>query len=189
MNKQIAKQVLLSNANACYNAVKENGWQSEMLKESIDNIVDVIESDHPKVKLPREAGEDLEEWLKTDNIDDILEDLVCIYDSDHEAVRDWWDSTLGATYLIADTARYGWEAEPEELFYVLGPESWENRNAVHDRQCNGELDTGIHFSDEGPSPLETPDEEYSFTRAEMKKYHLDSDIFTLVPVEDSHGEA
>lgn len=121
MNKQTAKQALMSNANACYNAVKENGWQSEMLKESIDNIVDEIEPDHPKVKLPREVGEELEDWLATDNIDDILDDLVCVYDVYHEAVRDWWDSTLGATYLIADMARYGWEAKNEILYNVKVP--------------------------------------------------------------------
>ena len=179
MNKQIAKQVLLSNANACYNAVKENGWQSEMLKESIDNIVDEIEPDHPKVKMPSEVGEDLEDWLAVDNVDDILHDLTSDltppHDDGHEAVHRWWNSTLGATYLIADMARYGWEPEPEERFYVEAPENWNAAVGQEYRwvsMCDGEFN------------LTVKGQSQTFTRAQIKEYRLDSDIFTLVPVED-----
>ena len=90
-------------------------------KSAINSAFDNLTVDHPKVVLPREVGEELEDWLATDNIDDILDDLVCVYDVHHEAVRDWWVSTLGATYLIADMARYGWEADKESLYKVKVP--------------------------------------------------------------------
>ena len=136
------------------------------------DIIDAID-DRPKVKLPREVGEELEDWLKTDNIDYILDDILCVYDGDHEVVRNWWCSMLGATYLIADMARYGWEAEPEELFYVEAPENW---------------GTGLTFTwvtmKYGRFDLTNKEDAKTFTRAELKQYHLDSDIFTLVPLED-----
>ena len=84
------------------------------------DIIDAID-DRPKVKLPREVGEELEDWLKTDNIDYILDDILCVYEGDHGVVRNWWCSMLGATYLIADAARYGWEAEKEALYNVKVP--------------------------------------------------------------------
>ena len=199
MNKEDVRQNMLDIVGDIYHADSAdyvgNGFDNfdghtwNETKDAINKAFDNIIIDHPKVKLPREVGEELDEYKRgfEHDIDvlDLLADVGMglsellktnkwIYDSDG-------DRSDHANRLI-DAYRYGWEAEPEELFYVLGPESWENRNAVHDRQCNGELDTGIHFSDEGPSPLETPDEEYAFTRAELKKYHLDSDIFTLVPV-------
>lgn len=139
-------------------------------------IIDALEPDHPKVKLPREVGEELEDWLKTDNIDVILEDLVSFKDSYHQAVRDWWNSTLDATYLIADIARYGWEAEPEAKWYVQTPkEWWEDKNKP---EYVGLDSMGIS---EG---LKCKEYAAQFTRAEIKQYHLDSDIFTLVPVEE-----
>lgn len=159
-------------------------------RDQAHQIIDQIELVHQKVKLPREVGEAWIEYVGSrptgrgiDNLDMALVFLVR-EECPNDNVQSWYTVTPGAIAILADAYRYGWEAEPEERFYVFGPESWENRNAMHDRQCNGELDTGIHFSDEGPSPLETPDEEYAFTRAELKKYHLDSDIFTLVPVGD-----
>jgi hypothetical protein len=185
MNKEEAIDALVSNTTAFWNAVVINGWQQEMLNEQIKRIVDQIEPDHPKVKMPSEVGEDLEDWLAVDDIDDVLDDLACVYDGDHQAVRDWWDSTLGATYLIADMARYGWEPEPEERFYVLGPKSWGYEHAWASIR-NGHMSWDSykeHGKDLGFQYAQ------AFTRAELKKYHLDNDIFTLVPVEDSHGEA
>lgn len=153
-----------------------------------------IQRKHEAIELPKEVGEELDKFKKTNggllefvskagNCHNCYSDLT---NTNHFAVGDYTNTEQDNESIgkLVDAWRYGWEAESEELFYVLGPESWENRNAVHDRQCNGELDTGIHFSDEGPSPLETPDEEYAFTRTELKQYQLDSDIFALVPVEE-----
>lgn len=81
-----------------------------------------------KVKLPREVGEGLEDWLAVDDVDGILHDLtsdlISPQDDGHGAVHRWWNSTLSATYLIADMARYGWDAEPEakeKKYYVKVP--------------------------------------------------------------------
>jgi hypothetical protein len=143
------------------------------------DIIDAID-DLPKVKLPREVGEELEDWLKTDNIDDILENLVCIYDIDHDAVRDWWDSTLGATYLIADMARYGWEAEPEAKWYVKAPKEWCPEFTFWICKDGSKVYPTLQEYMDYPAF----NQQFQFTRAELKKYHFDSDIFTLVPVEE-----
>jgi hypothetical protein len=137
------------------------------------NVVTLTEEQ--KVKLPREVGEYLEDWLKANSIDTIITDLV-YYEGDHMAVRDWWDLTPDATYLIADMARYGWEAEPEAKWYVKTPEAWESEDGDFGwlyKSIYGGVDTTSHGDGE---------ENEQFTRAEIKQYHLDSDIFTLVPV-------
>lgn len=185
MNKEDVRQKMLDIVGDMFNAdsnkitigmphvFEGHTWQEA--KDTINTAFDRLTVDHPKVKIPQEVGEELEDWLKTDNIDDILENLVCIYDIDHDAVRDWWESTIGATYLIADMARYGWEAEPEAKWYVKAPESWKadgrGQDWLYKPSCGG-VDTCIH----------TGESDEQFTRAELKKYHLDSDIFTLVPV-------
>ena len=182
MNKQIAKQVLLSNANACYNAVKENGWQSEMLKESIDNIVDAIEPEHQKVKLPREVGEELDEYKRGFEHDIDVLDLLADVGSLSELMKtNKWlydsdgDRSDHANRLI-DAYRYGWEAEPEAKWYVQTPkEWWEDKNKPE----YVDLDS-MGISD----GLKCKEYAAQFTRAELKKYHFDSDIFTLVPVEE-----
>lgn len=167
MNKEEAKKQIDADG-ASINGVKL--ITTRRAKEIIDAI-----DDHPKVKLPREVGEDLEDWLAVDNVDDILNDLVCDYEGDHQVVRDWWDSTLGATYLIADMARYGWEAEPEAKWYVQTPKEWWAQPDAPEYMSLDQL--GV-VSGIGIKKLTD-----KFTRAELKKYRLDSDIFTLVPVE------
>ena len=185
MNKEEAKKQIDAD-DASINGVKL--ITTCRAKEIIDAI-----DDHQKVKLPREVGKEFDTWIANnqDGYGGRISDLCgSLWDEIQElsATTTFANESEEKYFKVIDAYRYGWEAEPEELFYVLGPESWENRNAVHDRQCNGELDTGIHFSDEGPSPLETPDEEYAFTRTELKQYHLDSEIFTLVPVEVTDDE-
>ena len=74
-----------------------------------------------------------------------------------------------------DSGRYGWEAEPEAKLYVQTPKEWWEDSAIpewmHFDTCRG-VCSG--FSKLGRT---------AFTRAELKQYNLDSDIFTLVPVE------
>lgn len=183
MNKQIAKQALLSNANSCYNAVKENGWQSEMLKKSIDNIVDAIASDHPKAKLPREVGEELDEYKRGFEHDiDILDLLADVDMSSSELLKtNKWiydsdgDRSVHANRLI-DAYRYGWEVEPEAKWYVQTPKEWWEEPDIQEWMHLDKL-CGVCSGFAKQSRT-------AFTRAELKKYHLDSDIFTLVPVED-----
>lgn len=181
MNKQIAKQALMSNANACYNAVKENGWQSEMLKESIDNIVDAIESDHPKVKLPREVGEELDTWIANnqDGYGGRISDLCgSLWDQIQElsATATFANKSEENYFKVIDAYRYGWEAEPEAKWYVQTPkEWWEDKNKPE----YVDLDS-MGISD----GLKCKEYAAQFTRAELKHYHFDSDIFTIVQVED-----
>lgn len=114
-------------------------------------------TEEQKVKLPREVGEDLEDWLKADSIDSIITNLVWLTD-DHMAVRDWWESTLGATYLIADMARYGWEAEKETLYNVKVPHT---KYVWYYKSLNEDL---LTISDKGLCS--------EFTESEIEHYGL-----------------
>lgn len=176
MNKEEAKKQIDEVINRL--EWRHGGWTDSVKNDrtTAHAIIDKIESDHSKVKLPREVGEELEDWLKTDSVDTIIADLVCVSEGDPQDVRDWWNSILDATYFIADMARYGWEAEPEAKWYVQTPkEWWEDKNNPE----YFDLDS-MGISD----GLKCKEYAAQFTRAELKKYHFDSDIFVLVPVED-----
>lgn len=148
------------------------------------HVVTLVEEQ--KVKLPREVGEELDEYKRgfehdinvldllvdVDNLSELLKTNKWLYDSDGYRSEH-------ANRLI-DAYRYGWEAEPEELFYVKAPENWVGDGLSHFiYMCKSYTDVGI---DRTNAYKNNP---YAkFTRAELKLYHLDSDIFTLVPVEE-----
>lgn len=143
-------------------------------------IIDKIEPDHPKVKLPREVGEELEDYQDEDI--DLLDYLHDVIDSKElRATRVWMlgdcEQLIG---ILADAYRYGWTAEPEAKWYVKTPDSWngpacEYPWVVIDRTGEG-LDRASKRNN---------DPRYRFTRTELEKYGLDSPIFTLVPAEDN----
>jgi hypothetical protein len=151
-------------------------------------IIDDLTIDHPKVKLPREVGEEFDKtvsYLKTEETDIDAFDYVAgiLYDGDewenHPNLSDWYNRTANAALILADAYRYGWEAEPEELFYVEAPENWDHRWAW--KIAGSSFKGYVRWKDE--SELNKARYE-QFTRAELKQYHLDSGIFTLVPVEN-----
>ncbi|WP_179395029.1 DUF1642 domain-containing protein [Lacticaseibacillus absianus] len=141
-------------------------------------------TEEQKVKLPREVGEELDEYKRgfEHDIDvlDLLADVDMslsellktnkwIYDSDG-------DRSDHANRII-DAYRYGWEDEPEAKWYVQTPkEWWEDKNKP---ECFDLDSMGISDG------LKCKEYAAQFTRAELKKYHFDSDIFTLVPVGES----
>jgi len=190
MNEEDVRQKMLDIVGDIYHADSadyiNNGFDNfdghtwYEAKDTINKAFDGIEPDHPKVKLPRKVGEDLEDWLAIDNVDDILNDLVCGYEDDHQVVRDWWDSTLGATYLIADMARYDWEAESEAKWYVKAPKEWCPEFTFWMCKDGSKVYPTLQEYMDYPAF----NQQFQFTRTELKKYHLDSDIFTLVSVED-----
>ena len=147
-------------------------------------IIDAID-DHPKVKLPREVGKELDavvaHWkpeYATRTLTHILLNLEYGHDRTyHQNLSDWYDKEDNAAAILADAYRYGWEAEPEAKWYVKAPESWKadggGRNWLY-KPSQGGIDMCGH----------TGESDEQFTRAELKQYHFDSDIFTLVPVEE-----
>lgn len=83
-----------------------------------------------------------------------------------------------AAIEMLEAYRYGWEAEPEAKWYVQTPKEWWAQPDAPEYMSLDQL--GV-VSGIGSKKLAD-----KFTRAELKKYHLDSDIFTLVPVEVEH---
>ena len=153
-------------------------------RDQAHQIIDQIELVHQKVKLPRDVGEAWIEYVGSrptgrgiDKLDMALVFLVrenCPDDN----VQSWYTVTPGALAILADAYHYGWEAEPEAKWYVKTPEAWESEDGDFGwlyKSIYGGVDTTSHGDGE---------EDEQFTRAELKQYHLDSDIFTLVPVED-----
>lgn len=146
------------------------------------DIIDAID-DHPKVKLPREVGEAWIEYVGSqptgrgiDNLDMALMFLVR-EECPNDNMQYWYTVTPGAISILSDAYRYGWEAEPEAKWYVKTPESWESEDGDFGwlyKSIYGGVDTTSHGDGE---------EDEQFTRAEIKQYHLDNEIFTLVPVE------
>jgi hypothetical protein len=190
MNKEYVRQKMLDIVGDIYNAkvvehglngyTKFDGHTLDEAKDAINKAFDYLTIDHPKVKLPREVGEELDEYKRgfEHDIDvlDLLADVGMglsellktnkwLYDSDG-------DRSDHANSLI-DAYRYGWEAELEELFYVEAPENW---NAAVGQEYRWVSMHGGEFN------LTVKGQAQTFTRAELKLYHLDSDIFTLVPV-------
>lgn len=76
-----------------------------------------------------------------------------------------------------DAYHYGWEAEPEAKWYVQTPKDWWEQPNAPEYIILDQI--GIVSGIVGKKLA------YKFTRAELKRYHLDSDIFTLVPVENA----
>ena len=149
--------------------------------DKIDAIIDSLTIDHQKVKLPREVGVVVDEyrhyaWAS-------MTDLLYWFHSTStekmpKSVAGWVDNVemTKKQSILADAYRYGWEAEPEAKWYVQAPESWKADGCGVDwlyKPSRGGVDMCTH----------TGESDEQFTRAEIKKYHLDSDIFTLVPVE------
>ena len=145
--------------------------------DKIDAIIDSLTIDNQKVNLPREVGEELDDYQAEDI--DLLDYLHDVIDSEELRVTRVWmlhdrEHRIG---ILADAYRYGWEAEPEAKWYVKTPESWESEDGDFGwlyKSIYGGVDTTSHGDGK---------ESEQFTRAEIKQYHLDSDIFTLVPVE------
>ena len=144
------------------------------------DIIDAID-DHPKVKLPLEVGE---AWIKyvgsrptgrgIDNLDMALVFLVR-EECPNDNVQSWYTVTPGAISILADAYRYGWEAELEAKWNVQTPKEWWRRHDIPEYMSLSQF--GIVS---GISSKKYAD---NFTSAELKKYHFDSDIFTLVQVE------
>ena len=191
MNKEDVRQKMLDIVGDIFHANEAifskpltfDGHTWEEAKDTINKSFDRITVDHPKVKLPREVGEELDEYKRgfehdidvlyllvdVDNLSELLKTNKWLYDSDGYRSEH-------ANRLI-DAYRYGWEAEPEAKWYVKTPESWESEDGDFGwlyKSIYGGVDTTSHIDGE---------ESDQFTRAEIKQYHLDSDIFTLVPVE------
>lgn len=147
-------------------------------KDMINKAFDGLEPDHPKVKLPREVGEELDQFAA--RYVDVLQFVYHLYAlsaTEFPALVNWMCSAE-RRWVIIDAYRYGWEAEPEAKWYVKTPEAWESEDGDFGwlyKSIYGGVDTTSHGDGE---------ENEQFTRAEIKQYHLDSDIFTLVPVEE-----
>ena len=142
--------------------------------DKIDAIIDSLTVDHQKVKLPQEVGEDLEDYQNEDI--DLLDYLHDVIDSNElRTTRVWMlDDREHRIGILADAYRYGWEDEPEAKWYVKAPKEW--------LDVDMQDWTWVTFS--GGAGFDVTKKQYApaFTRAELKQYHLDSDIFTLVPV-------
>ncbi|KRL42568.1 hypothetical protein [Lacticaseibacillus manihotivorans] len=139
------------------------------------HVVTLVEEQ--KVNLPREVGEELDDYQAEDI--DLLDYLHDVIDSEELRVTRVWmlhdrEHRIG---ILADAYRYGWEAEPEAKWYVKAPESWGFNGYYFCKHINGQV------FPENPNPAAFDSDWTQFTRAELKKYHFDSDIFTLVPVE------
>ena len=70
----------------------------------------------------------------------------------------------------------GWEVEPEAKWYVQTPKEW-----WEDKSKPEYIDLDSMGISDG---LKCKEYAAQFTRDELKKYRLDNDIFTLVPVGD-----
>ena len=184
MEKDSAKlrisQIIKSYFRATH--IENSDYQGELASSDVNNIVDKIELLHQKVKLPREVGEELDEYKRGFEHDiDVLDFLTDIYQSSELQKTNKWlynsdgDRSGHANRLI-DAFRYGWEVEPEAKWYVQTPKEWwedENKPEYVDLDSMG-ISDGLKIKKYASQ----------FTRDELKKYHLDSDIFKLVPVED-----
>ena len=150
-------------------------------KDLINKEFDDLTIDHPKSKLPQKVGEAWIEYVDSrqtgrgiDKLDMALVFLVrenCPDDN----VQSWYTVTPGALAILADAYRYGWEAEPEAKWYVKAPKEWWEKPDIPEWMYlynKRGVCSGFKLS------------RTAFTRAEINNYHFDSDIFTLVPVED-----
>ena len=140
------------------------------------DIIDAID-DHPKVKLPQEVGEELDQFAA--RYVDVLQFVYHLYALSATEFPDLvnWMCSAECRWVIIDAYRYGWEAEPKAKWYVKAPESWKADGCGVDwlyKPSRGGVDMCIH----------TGESDEQFTSADLKQYHLDNDIFTLAPVEE-----
>lgn len=101
MNKKDVVQALM---NAAYNCITDSE-----LRDHFEQIIFGNHFDHPKVKLPREVGEELDDYQAEDI--DLLDYLHDVIDSDELRVTRVWmlhdrEHRIG---ILADAYRYGWE--------------------------------------------------------------------------------
>ena len=196
MNKEDVRQKMLDIVGDIYNADSadyiNNGFDNfdghtwYEANDTINKAFDRLEPDHPKVKLPLEVGEDFDKavaYLKNKyNSEDVFDVLATNLSKQkggdyHSRLNAWYVFADDALTILADAYRYGWKAEPEAKWYVKAPESW--------KADGGWLNWLYKPSRSGVDMCgHTGESDEQFTRAELKHYHLDSDIFTLVPVED-----
>ena len=153
-------------------------------RDQAHQIIDQIEPDHPKVKLPREVGEDFDKavaYLKNKyNSEDVFDVLATNLSKQkggdyHSRLNAWYVCSDDALPILIDAYRYGWEAEPEAKWYVKAPKEWWEKPDIPEWMYlynKRGVCSGFKLS------------RTAFTRAEINNYHFDSDIFTLVPVED-----
>jgi len=173
MNKEEAKKQIDVD-DASINGVKL--ITTRRAKEIIDAI-----DDHPKVKLPREVGEELDTWIANnqDGYVGSISDLCgSLWDQIQElsATATFTNKSEENYFKVIDAYRYGWKAEPESKWYVQTPKEWWAQPDAPEYMSLDQL--GV-VSGIGSKKLAD-----KFTRAELKKYHFDSGIFTLVPVEN-----
>lgn len=99
--------------------------------DKIDAIIDSLTIDHPKVKLPREVGEELDAWKRTnfdENLSGYIQDVDSAMDDVEKVMRwiyrrdDTSEQKRTELYgILADAYRYGWEAEKEAMYNVKVP--------------------------------------------------------------------
>lgn len=162
---------------------RRGGWTDYVknYRTTVHAIIDKIETDHQKVKLPRDVGEELDDWMADNQyrLGAIIGNLILDMMTHEPKLTNAFDFASDSEenfFKIIDACRYGWEAEPEAKWYVKTPEAWESEDGDFGwlyKSIYGGVDTTSHGDGR---------EDEQFTRAEIKLYHLDSDIFTLVPV-------
>ena len=188
MNKEDVRQKMLDIVGDIYHAkfaehglngyTKFDGHTLDEAKYTINKAFDRITIDHQKVKLPREVGEELDQFAAC--YVDVLQfayHLYALSATEFPALVNWMCSAE-RRWVIIDAYRYGWEAEPEAKWYVKVPDSWNGPACEYPWTVKCSDGEGVVRGSEREN-----DPRYQFTRAELKLYHLDSDIFTLVPVE------
>lgn len=174
MNKD-AKQKLSELLDECEFSNWVNKFNAEV---KLLKFIDALEPDHPKVKLPREVGEEFD--LGVALYPGVLQFAYHLYSlsaTEFPSLVNWM-CNAERLWAIIDAYRYGWEAEPEAKWYVQTPESWKaddggGLNWLY-KPSRGGVDVCSH----------TGESDEQFTRAELKYYHFDSGIFTLAPVEE-----
>jgi len=153
---------------------------AKLAKELGGHVVKLTEEQ--KVKLPREVGKWVDACHKDDNAQSLLN-----YNETPYSVDDWADDYENDGInnhfckLLMQAYLYGWEAEPEAKWYVKVPDSWNGPACEYPwavKYSDGDGEGVVRGSERENDPR------YQFTRAELKKYHLDSGIFTLVPVDN-----
>jgi hypothetical protein len=154
--------------------IENSDYQGEIAASDVNNIVDKIEPDHHKVKLPLEVGEEFD--LVATLYQDVLQFAYHLYSLSATEFPELVNCLCSdeGRWAIIDAYRYGWEAEPEAKWYVQTPKEW-----WEDKSEPEYVDLDSMGISDG---LKCKEYAAQFTRDELKKYRLDNDIFTLVPV-------
>ena len=144
MNEEDVRQKMLDIVGDIYNAkfvehglngyTKFDGHTLDEEKYTINRAFDDLTIDHPKVKLPREVGEELDDWKKSnfdENLSGYIEDVDAGLDDVEKATSwiyqrdDTSEQKRTELYgILADAYRYGWEVEKPKR-YVLPMEGTE----------------------------------------------------------------